>query len=98
MNVNSIAELLKSHDEFVQKIQNDMAKLNPKQANPEKVAVREKDKILAQLKQQRETISAAKETLLRRYDREINQYNEAITRLEQEIKASSTKTNPDSSK
>jgi hypothetical protein len=85
MEIKSMGDILKAHTEFVDKIQQQMSTLSQGEPPSKEALVKEKEELLAQLKQRRNTANAAKEATLRRYDREIRQYTETISHLENNV-------------
>jgi Na+/phosphate symporter len=78
-------KILEEQEAFFQQVQQQMAQFTQGQPATVEIVIKQKRDLLAQTKRQISTAAQEKEETIRKYDREIKRYTEAIVRLEQEI-------------
>ncbi len=86
MESGIIEEILKSHEDLLKRMQGHMERAAAKRGPSMETVVKEKEELLAHLKERVEAATRAKEAAVSRFDRQIRHYSDEITRLTRELR------------
>lgn len=85
MEATVIEGILKSHEEFVKKVQKQMESIRRGGASSSEVSIKGKEEHLLRFKGRLESATKTRQEVIRRYDEEIRGHKQMISRLEKDI-------------